>query len=256
MSVLSINSISAKFGGVVAVDNISLSVEPGEILGVIGPNGAGKTTLLNLVSGLLKPRSGTVRLGNELITGCAPDVIARMGLARTFQTSRLFPGLSIIENLMVGLHLKSSSNLIGCGLLTHSTRAEERRLRECAMNSLEFVGFADFADRPADALSFGQQRIVEIARALIAEPKIVLLDEPAVGLSISRVSELEMLLRRIRTEKQITLIMIEHVIRLVMGVCDRIAVMEAGRKIAEGPPAEIRQNQAVIDAYLGRRRHA
>ncbi len=256
MSVLSIESVSAKFGGVVAVDGVSLAVEAGEIVGVIGPNGAGKTTLLNLVSGLLKPNAGTVRLAGEVITGRAPDAVARMGLARTFQTSRLFPGLSIIENMMVGLHLRSRAGLFGCGLATASTRAEERRLRERAMESLEFVGFADFADRPADALSFGQQRIVEIARALIAEPKIVLLDEPAVGLSVSRVAELEVLLRRIRSEKQVTLVMIEHVIRLVMGVCDRIVVMEAGRKIADGPPSAIRQNQAVIDAYLGRRRHA
>jgi branched-chain amino acid transport system ATP-binding protein len=255
-TILAVDRISIWFGGVRALHDVSLGVEPGEIVGVIGPNGAGKTTLLNVVCGMNVPDEGTVTLDGAVVTGLKPSEIARRGLGRTFQTSRLFPGMSVMENMMTGLHRRGRAGLIAAAMRTPAMRKEEADMRERALDALDFVGMREFAARPGSALSFGQQRIVEIARTLISEPKVVLLDEPAVGLSLNRVAELDALLRRIRDEKGVTLVMIEHVIRLVMDVSDRVVVLNSGQKIAEGSPVEIRRDSGVIEAYLGRGAHA
>lgn len=255
-SSLAVEDLSVSFGGVAALSEISVAFPAGKIVGIIGPNGAGKTTLLNAMCGMLDLSNGRVLLDGKNITNLKPNTLAARGIRRTFQSSRLFPGMSVLENMMAGLHLFSNSGLFGCAFRTAQMRREEREMRDRAMDALEFVGFAHFAERPGNALSFGQQRIIEIARTLIYQPKIVLLDEPAVGLSINRVAELDQLLRRIRDERGVTVIMIEHVIRLVMEVADCIVVLNSGRKIAEGTPDTVRNNPVVVEAYLGHQQGA
>jgi len=249
---LSVRDVTVRFGGVKVLDGVNLDVKPGEIRGLIGPNGAGKTTLLNVVSGIHAPLQGDIMLDGESIAGHKPSDIARRGLGRTFQTSKLFRGMTVLENLMAGLHRRTHSGIFRSGFRLTRVTAEEEEAERAARKSLEFVGMAQFADRHGTELSFGQQRVIEIARTLISDPKVVLLDEPAVGLSINRLAEFDLLLRRIRDEKGVTLILIEHVIRLVMDVCDKVTVLSSGRVIADGEPDQVRHNEQVIEAYLGK----
>jgi branched-chain amino acid transport system ATP-binding protein len=244
-------AVSIAFGGVIALDRVNLNVAEGCIHGIIGPNGAGKTTLLNVISGITPPDSGAVLLHGKPITGLKASRIAADGIRRTFQTSLLFKGMTVLENVMTGLHHRSRAGTLAAALGLRAVWRDERDAADAATAALAYVGAEAFADRDGTELSFGQQRIVEIARALVSEPRVLLLDEPAVGLSPDRVAHLDALLRRIRDERGVTIVMIEHVIRLVVNVCDRITVMSSGRPIAEGTADEVTADAQVVEAYLG-----
>jgi len=248
---LETSAISVSFGGLRALDNIDISVGESEIRGIIGPNGAGKTTLLNVICGINHPDQGQVLLDGLQITGLKFSQIAKRGLARTFQTSRMFKGMTVLENVMTGLNDRLIAGPFSSAFGLTRVRDEEREAAARARKSLEFVGMKEFEEHESSELSFGQQRVVEIARALVAEPKVLLLDEPAVGLSQTRVEELDILLRRIRDDRGVTIVMIEHVVQLVMGVCDLITVLNSGKKIADGTASEVTKNAMVIEAYLG-----
>ena len=247
---LEIRNVKKSFGGIRAVDGVSFEVNPGRIKAIIGPNGAGKTTLFNLISGLYPLDSGEIRFKGRRISGLKPHRIASMGIVRTFQNVRLFPEMTVLENVMVGAHRLGKSGFLASIFKLPGTVREERRIREIAMEMLEFVGLADQADLPAGELPLGRQRLVELARALAARPELLLLDEPAAGLNIKETEELGELIVRIR-ERGVTIALIDHDMSLVMDISDEVVALNEGRKIAEGTPEEIRSNPLVIKAYLG-----
>jgi branched-chain amino acid transport system ATP-binding protein len=251
MSLLRLEQVRKSFGGLAAVSEVSFSVEEGEILGLIGPNGAGKTTLFNLITSIFPPSGGRILFRGEAIEGQRPHRVTRKGICRTFQNIRLFAQMTARENVMVGRHARSRAGIWGSVLRTGSQRAEEARIRGKTAELLEFMGLAGCEDLPAGKLPYGHQRRLEIARALASEPGLLLLDEPAAGMNESETREIHQLILSIRG-LGVTVLLIEHDMSLVMNVCDRLVVLNFGRKIAEGSPEEIRAHPEVVEAYLGR----
>ena len=252
-NILTVKNLKMQFGGLVAVDNINFSLKAGQIAAIIGPNGAGKTTIFNCISGFYKPTSGQIFIGDEEITGQPSHVIAQQGLTRTFQNIRLFKDLSVIDNIKVGLHESMKYNLGSSLIRLPNYWKEEKRCTERAFELLDIFHMADLADAQAGSLPYGAQRRLEIMRALATSPKLLLLDEPAAGMNPSETAELTETIRRIRDEFNIAVLLIEHDMSLVMGICEGIAVLNFGRIIAKGTPDEIRNNPQVIEAYLGKK---
>ena len=247
---LIVNDVSRAFGGVFAAHEVSLEVGKGELRGVIGPNGAGKSTLFNLISGHLLPQAGSITLNGKRIDRLAPHARARLGIAIVFQGARIFPGMSVLENVMVGAHARSHSGVFAAALRLPGQRAEERRIEASALAALERVGLSEWAGREAEDLPLGQQRRLQVARALAGEPELLLLDEPASGLRAGERESLSELIIQLRSEGM-TIMLIEHNVAMVTRLADTITVLDLGEVIAEGTPEKIRADERVIKAYLG-----
>jgi len=249
---LELNAITKAFGGLLAVDGLSATIEQGAIHGLIGPNGSGKTTVFNLISGFYKLTSGLVKFEGKSITGLKPNVIVSKGIARTFQNTRLFPLMTVQENLFVGANCTLKSGTVASIIGLRSVKEEERRLRDRTDEIMDYLEISQYKDRLASDISYGISRLVEIGRAMSTGCKIIMLDEPAAGLNEQEKNVLMSTIRKIR-ENGYTVLVVEHDMRLIMGICDRISVLNFGKKIAEGSAEEVGMNQDVIEAYLGRR---
>ena len=258
---LEVSNLSMEFGGLRAIDNVSLDIFEGEIVALIGPNGAGKTTFFNCVTGIYEPTSGEVMIHplegkSRRLNGMKPNSITALGMARTFQNIRLFPAMTVLENVMIGRHCRTRTSIVDAILNTPKSKREERETVERCYRLLEKVGLADVADEFSRNLSYGAQRRLEIARALATDPFLLLLDEPAAGMNPQETHELDELIVRIRDEEKVSILLIEHDMKLVMSISDRIYVVEYGKEIAQGTPREIKENKKVIEAYLGEEAHA
>jgi len=253
MGLLEVNGLTKKFGGLTAVNDVSINIEQGSISAIIGPNGAGKTTLFNLLTGIYKPDKGTINFDGRSLIGLRPDQVNGAGMSRTFQSIRLFPGMTVVENVMVGMHSRLRISLLQTLTRVSAFNNQEKRVREKAAELLDFVGLSDKGDEVSRNLPYGDQRRVEIARALASDPKLVLLDEPTAGMNPNESVDAMALFRRVRDERGVTVVLIEHDMRVVMGISEKISVLDYGQKIAEGTPVDIRTNARVVEAYLGRR---
>ncbi|GIN91956.1 ABC transporter ATP-binding protein [Siminovitchia terrae] len=247
---LEVNGLTKSFGGVVAVDKVDFHLNPGEIVAVIGPNGAGKTTLFNMITGVLPPTSGKVYFNEKEITGKQPYQIAKEGITRTFQNLQVFENMTVIENVMTGVHCRLKTGFLTSGFRLPLVRREEKQASEIAMHYLDKVGIADLAHEDSKVLPYGNQRLLEIARAAASSPKLILLDEPMAGLNPQESAQLVQVIKQMRGEGM-SFLFVEHDMETVMGISDRIVVIDYGKKIAEGTPAEIYENEKVIAAYLG-----